>query len=70
VIAASSKFGGILGAGFGVAGVFEHFAASALLIAAPMAVAALLLMRSGIETRGRGLEDIQDAFAASRNAAP
>ena len=64
VIAASSKFGGILGAGFGVLGVFGHFTMSALLIAIPMAVAAVLLIRSGIETRGRGLEDIQDAFAA------
>jgi putative MFS transporter len=66
VIAASSKFGGILGAGFGVLGVFGHFTASALLIAVPMAVAALLLLRSGIETRGRGLEDIQDVFAQVR----
>lgn len=70
VIAASSKFGGILGAGFGVAGVFEHFTASALLIALPMAVAALMLVRSGIETRGRRLEDIQAAFAAARRPLP
>ncbi|MGO4391503.1 MFS transporter [Variovorax sp. M-6] len=70
VIAASSKFGGILGAGFGVAGVFEHFTASALLIALPMAVAALMLVRSGIETRGRRLEDIQAAFAAARKPLP
>lgn len=34
-------------------------------IALPMAAAAVLLVRSGIETRGRGLEDIQDAFAPS-----
>ncbi len=66
VIAASSKFGGILGAGFGVLGVFGHFAASALLIAVPMAVAAFMLIRSGIETRGRGLEDIQDMLGAGR----
>lgn len=68
VIAASSKFGGILGAGFGVLGVFGHFAASALLIAVPMAVAALMLIRSGIETRGRGLEDIQDLLGTSRGS--
>jgi putative MFS transporter len=68
VIAASSKFGGILGAGFGVLGVFGHFTASALLIAVPMAVAALMLIRSGIETRGRGLEDIQDLLGASRGS--
>jgi putative MFS transporter len=65
VVAAGSKFGGILGAGFGVLGVFGHFAASALLIAVPMAVAALMLMRSGIETRGRGLEDIQQALGGT-----
>lgn len=65
VVAASSKFGGILGAGFGVLGVFGHFALSALLIALPMAVAALMLLRSGIETRGRGLEDIQQALGGT-----
>ncbi|RZL87174.1 MAG: MFS transporter, partial [Variovorax sp.] len=64
VIAASSKFGGILGAGFGVLGVFGHFATSALLIALPMAVAAGLLARSGVETRGRRLEEIQHALSA------
>lgn len=30
VVAASSKFGGILGTGFGVLGVFSHFTVSAL----------------------------------------
>jgi putative MFS transporter len=64
MIAAGSKFGGILGAGFGVAGVFGHFAVSALLIALPMAAAALMLARSGIETRGRGLEEIQSTLSA------
>ena len=63
VIAASSKVGGILGAGFGVLGLFEHFALSALLIAAPMALSGLMLARSGIETRGFRLEDIQRALA-------
>jgi putative MFS transporter len=64
MIAAGSKFGGILGAGFGVLGVFGHFTASALLIAVPMAVAAGLLVRSGVETRGRRLEEIQSGLAA------
>ena len=68
VIAASSKFGGILGAGFGVLGVFGHFATSALLIALPMAVAAALLIRSGVETRGRRLEEIQTALSAGSAA--
>jgi putative MFS transporter len=62
VIAASSKFGGIVGAGLGVMGVFTHFATSALLIAIPMAIAAVLLIRSGIETRGQRLEEIQRAL--------
>ena len=59
LIAASSKFGGILGAGLGVMGFFTHFATSALLIALPMAVSGVMLWRSGVETRGRRLEDIQ-----------
>jgi len=66
VIAAASKAGGILGAGLGVLGVFGHFALSAVLIALPMAVGAVMLFRSGIETRGRRLEEIQDALSAGR----
>ncbi len=62
VIAASSKFGGILGAAFGVVGLLEHFLLSALLIALPMALSAVMLLRSGIETRGQRLEAIQDAL--------
>jgi putative MFS transporter len=67
VIAASSKFGGILGAGLGVAGLLGHFAWSALLIAVPMAVSGVMLLRSGIETRGHGLEDIQARLAAAES---
>jgi putative MFS transporter len=63
VIAASSKFGGILGAGLGVLGFFEHFVLSALLIAVPMVISGVLLLASGIETRGIGLEAIQDRLA-------
>ncbi len=63
VVAASSKFGGILGAGVGVLGFFDHFALSALLIALPMAVSAVMLLRDGIETRGKGLEQIQQALS-------
>ena len=59
LVAASSKFGGILGAGLGVAGLFGHFAVSTALVAVPMAVSGVLLLRGGVETRGRGLEDIQ-----------
>lgn len=63
VIAASSKAGGILGAGLGVLGFFSHFTLSALLIALPMAVSAVMLWRSGIETRGHRLEEIQAALS-------
>jgi putative MFS transporter len=63
LIAGGSKLGGILGALLGVLGLFEHFMLSALLIALPMAVAGWMLARSGIETRGHGLEAIQDALS-------
>jgi len=63
VVAASSKFGGILGAGLGVLGLLGNFAASAVLIAVPMAVSAAMLWRAGIETRGQRLEQIQDTLA-------
>jgi putative MFS transporter len=62
VVAAASKFGGILGAGLGVLGFLANFQLSALLIALPMAVSGVMLWRSGIETRGQGLEEIQDAL--------
>lgn len=62
MIAASSKLGGILGAGLGVLAFFDHFALSALLIALPMAVSGVMLWRSGIETRGRSLEEIEVAM--------
>ncbi|MGY4514944.1 MFS transporter [Lysobacter sp. HA18] len=58
-VAASSKLGGILGAGLGVYGFFQNFAMSAFLIAIPMAVSMVMLLLSGIETRGVRLEDIQ-----------
>ncbi len=60
LIAASSKFGGILGAVCGVLGVFNDLKFSALFIAVPMAVSAIMLFVSGIDTRGRRLEEIQD----------
>ena len=69
LIAASSKFGGILGAGLGVLGFFEHFVLSAVLIALIMAVSGCILLRSGIETRGYRLEDIQKALSNAALAA-
>lgn len=69
VIAASSKLGGILGAGCGVLGLFNELAWSALFIAVPMIVSAFMLQKNGIDTRGRRLEDIQAAVAAKRKTA-
>lgn len=65
LVAASSKTGGILGAGLGVLGLFDQFALSALVLAAPMAIAAIVLLRAGIETRGYALEAVQDALENS-----
>lgn len=59
LIAAGSKFGGMLGAGLGVAGLFTHFALSALLIALVTGVSGVMIWRAGVETRGQRLEEIQ-----------
>ena len=69
VIAASSKIGGILGAGLGILGLFEHIALSAALIAVAMLAASVLLLATGVETRGLTLEQIQCVFNDSRRAA-
>lgn len=63
LIAASSKFGGIIGALLGVAGVFEQVGVSALIIATPLVFCALILFKHGVDTRGRRLENIQAEFA-------
>jgi MFS transporter, putative metabolite:H+ symporter len=63
VVAASSKAGGILGALLGVGGFFGYFALSALLVALPMAVSCAMLLRAGVETRGRRLEEIEASFS-------
>jgi putative MFS transporter len=68
VVAASSKAGGILGAAGGVLGIFGNMGLSALLIALPLVLAAGLLLRSGIETRGRGLEQIQESMLGTSGA--
>jgi putative MFS transporter len=62
LIAAGSKAGGILGAGLGVAGLFDSFLVSALVIAVPMLAAGVMLWRGGVETSGRELESIQKTF--------
>jgi putative MFS transporter len=64
VIAATSKLGGILGAAFGVVGLFGNVSMAALVIAVPMLIAAVLLIRNGIDTRGRRLEEIQEMLSA------
>ncbi|MFL9998609.1 MFS transporter, partial [Paraburkholderia sediminicola] len=66
LIAASSKLGGVLGAGVGAWGGGGHFFASALAIATLLAIAAMLLARCGVETRGRTLDEIQVTFAATK----
>ena len=43
--------------------LFGHLMLSVLLIALPMALARWMLARDGIETRGYGLEAIQDALS-------
>jgi putative MFS transporter len=64
LIAGGSKAGGILGAVLGVAGLFDSFVTSALVIALPMAAAGVLLWRGGVETSGRDLESIQRVFGS------
>jgi len=60
IIAASSKFGGILGALGGVLGLFNNMGASAAFIAIPLVISAMMLLNCGVDTRGRCLEDIHD----------
>src|SRR3546814_15398814 len=54
VIAASSKFGGILGAAVGVAGLFAYFELSAMLIALPLAE---IGSRSWLERTGQSVSN-------------
>ena len=70
VVAASSKFGGILGAACGVLGVFNDLALSALLIAIPLIIFGGLLLKSGIDTRGRRLEEIHAAVLHKAGSQP
>lgn len=62
IVAGSSKFGGILGAIFGVAGIFDHIGFSAFLITMALFASATLLINSGIDTRGKRLEDVETAI--------
>lgn len=58
LVAASSKLGGIAGAAVGLAALAPSLVVSALAVMVPVAFSALVLSRKGIETRGRGLEEI------------
>jgi len=59
LVAASSKFGGIAGTLLGVAGLLDFITLSALVIAVPLLVAAVMLSRSGVDTRGLRLEEVR-----------
>ena len=70
VVAGASKFGGVLALGLSVFSVAPPGLSGAALVAAvPAGLAALLLLTFGIETRGRGLEEISDAQLAGNPAA-
>lgn len=58
LVAASSKLGGILGALLGIVGLFNDLSVSAFAICLPLLMSAVLLLRSGMDTRGLRLEDI------------
>lgn len=64
LVAASSKAGGILGAVCGVIGVFSDLSLSALIISTPLLIFGGLLLRNGIDTRGRRLEEIHAAVTS------
>lgn len=62
VVAGASKFGGVLALGLAVFAVAPPgLAGAALLAAIPAALAAIMLIAFGIETRGRRLEEITRA---------
>jgi putative MFS transporter len=63
VSAGSSKLGGLIGGiatVTGVIGVSSGMMRPALLVSIPMAIAAILVATSAIETRGRRLEELVD----------
>lgn len=67
VVAGATKLGGVIALGIAVAAwAPPGLSGAALLAAVPAALAALLLVFVGIETRGRRLEEISKAEAAPR----
>lgn len=63
--AASSKFGGVVGVILGLPILAPGLVASALVAAIPLSLAALGLALTGVETKGRRLEDIHLAHAGA-----
>jgi putative MFS transporter len=63
VVAGSSKLGGVLAAGLGVLGLFSNLGISALSVAGALVASVILLAVRGVETRGRGLEEISPGTA-------
>src|SRR5690606_38363190 len=57
LVAGASKLGGILGASLGFFSIVSGFVAFGLVGAIPIAVAAVMLAFTGVETRGRRLEE-------------
>jgi putative MFS transporter len=72
VTAGATKLGGVFALGLSVAAVAPPvLAGSAVLAAVPAGLAAIMLLLFGIETRGRGLEEISSAvFARAHSKTP
>jgi len=62
LVAAATKFGGLVGAGLGALGFFSAVELAAIALALPLFLFAYLLRRAGVDTRGRSLEEIQREF--------
>lgn len=59
LVAGSSKFGGIMGVVAGAYGLFDNMVLATSLLFVLLVAFAALLLRAGIDTRGRSLEEIQ-----------
>jgi putative MFS transporter len=59
VVAGSSKFGGVAVQAAAMLGAIPTLGGAALALLGPMAVAALLVARTGRETHGRSLRDLE-----------
>ncbi|MDB5804749.1 MAG: sugar phosphate permease [Betaproteobacteria bacterium] len=68
LVAGSSKLGGVAAAGLGILGMFSSLPMSALLVAGALVLSVILLALRGVETRGRGLEEIAPGTPAQATA--